>query len=104
MTLTKELSKKLNLPENYKGVIVNQVIKESPAEDAGLKEALYSASGLVKNADIIIAIDDHKIQQMGDLIIYLSENKNVDDPLQITVNRDGQILTFNTVLTERPSK
>ena len=104
MTLTKELSKKLNLPENYKGVIVNQVIKESPAEDAGLKEALYSASGLVKNADIIIAIDDHEIQQMSDLIVYLSENKNVNDPLQITVNRDGQILTLNTVLAERPSK
>ncbi|MFQ5781852.1 MAG: S1C family serine protease [Nitrosopumilus sp.] len=103
-TLTKELSKNLNLPENYKGVIVNQVIKESPAEDAGLKEALYSASGLVKNADIIIAVDDYDVQQMDDLIIYLSENKNVHDSLQITVNRDGKILTLDAVLAERPPR
>jgi len=103
-TLTKKLTKNLNLPENYKGVIVSQVIKESPAYNAGLKEALYSASGLVQNADIIIAVDDYKIQQMSDLISYLSENKYVHDPLQITVNRDGQILTLNAVLIERPSR
>ena len=100
-TLTSELAKNMNLPKNYKGVVVSQVIKQSPAEDAGIREALYSASGLIKNADVIIAIDDKKIQQMNDLITYLSENKNVKDPLKITINRDGQILTLNTVLTER---
>lgn len=102
--LNSELAQALGLPKNYKGAVVNQVIKNSPAAKAGLNEATFSASGTIKQADVIIAVDDKQIKQMDDVIAYLFEDKNVNDTVKITINRDGKILNFNTILTERPTQ
>jgi len=101
-TLNQELAQKMNLPKNFKGAVVSQVIKDSPAEKAGLEEAMFSASGEIKKADIITAVDNKQVKQIDDVIVYLFEEKNVGDSIKITVNRDGKILNLDTVLTERP--
>jgi S1-C subfamily serine protease len=102
-TLTPEIADALNLPKNYKGVVVNQVIRDSPASKSGLQEALLSASGTIKNADVIIALDGHEVKRIDDLIEYLFEDKNVGDHLKITINRNGDVLNLDAILASRPT-
>ena len=102
-TLNSELAQSLKLPPNFKGIAVSQVIKNSPAEKAGLKEATYNASGELKQADVIIALDGNEIKRIDDLISYIFENKNVDDFMTITVNRDGKIIELKVTLEARPN-
>ena len=102
-TLNSELAQSLKLPPNFKGIAVSQVIKNSPAEKAGLKEATYNASGELKQADVIIALDGNEIKRIDDLISYIFENKNVDDFMTITVNRDSKIIELKVTLEARPN-
>ena len=100
-SLNSDLAESLNLPKNYKGVVVSQVIKDGPAEKAGLHEATYNASGELKSADVIISLDGNQINEIDDVIIYIFEEKNVGDEILITINRDGKIFDLQTILQER---
>ncbi|WP_100183247.1 S1C family serine protease [Candidatus Nitrosotenuis aquarius] len=102
-SLTPDIIKKLDLPKNYKGVLVTTVVKDSPADEAGLLEATFNINREIKNGDIIISIDGNKINSIAELILYLSENKAVGDDVSLEVNRNGNIIQLNTVLKARPS-
>lgn len=102
-SLTPDIIKKLDLPKNYKGVLVTTVVKDSPADEAGLLEATFNINREIKNGDIIISIDGNKINSIAELILYLSENKAVGDEVSLEVNRNGNIIQLNTVLKARPS-
>jgi len=102
-SLTPDTIKKLNLPKNYKGVLVTTVANDSPAEKAGLREATFNINREIKNGDIIISVDRNKIKDIAELITYISENKSVGDNIMLEVNRDGTIVELITTLKERPS-
>lgn len=102
-SLTPDIIKKLNLPKNYKGVLVTTVVKDSPAEKAGLREATFNINQEIKNGDIIISVDGNKIKDITELIMYLSENKSIDDKIELEVNRAGNIIRLTSILKERPS-
>jgi S1-C subfamily serine protease len=50
---------------------------------------------------VIIALDGHNVRDIDDLILYLSENKNVGDKVVLQINRNGNILELTAVLQER---
>lgn len=102
-SLTSDIIKKLNLPKNYKGVLVTTVVKDSPAEKAGLREATFNINQEIKNGDVIISVDGNKIKDITELITYLSENKSIGDKIELEVNRDGNIIKLTSTLKERPS-
>ncbi|TBR08538.1 MAG: PDZ domain-containing protein [Candidatus Nitrosotenuis sp.] len=102
-SLTSDIVKKLDLPKNYKGVLVTKVVKDSPAEKAGLREATYNINQEIKSGDVITSVDEHKIKDITELIMYLSENKNVGDKIALEVNRDGSTIKLTTILKERSS-
>ena len=102
-TINSEIVEILKLPKNYKGVVVNEVVADSPASESGLKAALFTGDGKIKQADVIIALDDKEVHGIDDVIAYLFEEKNVGDSLKITLNRDGQILNLTSKLAERPN-
>ncbi|MEM3065112.1 MAG: trypsin-like peptidase domain-containing protein [Candidatus Nitrosotenuis sp.] len=102
-SLTSDIIKKLNLPKNYKGVLVTTVVKDSPAEKAGLREATFNINQEIKNGDVIISVDENKIKDITELITYLSENKSIGDKIELEVNRDGNIIKLTSILKERPS-
>lgn len=64
--------------------IIERVHQGSPAETAGLKAG-----------DIIIRVDDAPVAVRADLGNYLQQSK--DKPVEITVNRDGDIITVHDV-------
>jgi serine protease Do len=70
----------LHLPKDVtEGVAVIQVVPMSPAAQAGLKQF-----------DVIVALDDHKIRDVLDLRKYLYTKKSIGDTMKVTFYRDGK--------------
>ena len=88
--ITKNLASALEL-EDEKGIMITQVLKNSPAELAGLKEK-----------DIIIEVDGNKINGTADLQnnIFL---KYPGTLVTIKVIRDKKLIETKITLTKRPS-
>jgi S1-C subfamily serine protease len=82
----------LGLPRNTKGVVLFSVDVGGPLDKAGLKRG-----------DIIAATDRMPIRTIGDLLTYLEEHKSVGDSINLTVNREGQLMDFNATVQARPS-
>ncbi|MGD8918719.1 MAG: trypsin-like peptidase domain-containing protein [Nitrosopumilaceae archaeon] len=101
MNINSKISDALGLPKNYKGVLVANVIEDSPAEKAGIKEAVYNTKQEIRGGDIIIAIDKTPINRMADIIDYIS-TKEVGDTVQFTINRDGKTIDLSATLASRP--
>ncbi|MBI5146515.1 MAG: trypsin-like peptidase domain-containing protein [Thaumarchaeota archaeon] len=100
-SLVPDIAQKLGLAKNYKGVFVTSTISDGPAAKAGIQEASYNINREIKGGDVIIALDGYKIRDIDDLIIYLSENKNVGDKVVLQINRNGNIIDLTAVLQER---
>ncbi len=88
--LSENLVLALDLADN-KGVMITQVLNDSPAEKANLK---------VK--DVIIKIDNQKINGTSDLrnIIFY---KYPGTSIEVTIIRDGLEIEKTIILTSRPS-
>jgi S1-C subfamily serine protease len=72
------------------GVVVIETVKDSPAKLAGLEMG-----------DVIIAIDDTKIETMADLKRQLYQYKE-NDVVKVTINRGGDEKTIDMTLKEKP--
>lgn len=85
ITVSEDEAKQINMPA---GVGVEQVIKGSGAEAAGIKPR-----------DIILAIDDLKVATSDELINELQKHK-VGDSVKLKIWRDGKELTLSVTLGE----
>jgi S1-C subfamily serine protease len=92
--LTKELAEQFKLGER-RGVVVGQVIDDSPAAKAGLKAE-----------DIILALDGKDIAgtegQLVDEFMNRLKELKVDQTIALDLYRDGKPLTVKVTLTEQP--
>ncbi|MEM2161014.1 MAG: trypsin-like peptidase domain-containing protein [Candidatus Nitrosotenuis sp.] len=102
-SLTPDISKQIGLAKNYHGVFVTTVVDNSPAQKAGLQEAVYNANRQLKGGDVVIALDGYKIRDIDDLILYLAENKQVGDHVVLQVNRAGKIIELTAEIGARPA-
>src|ERR1035437_443638 len=87
-TITPALAKGLSLPQDW-GVIAADVVPDGPADKAGLKPG-----------DIIVTLAGKEMEdgrQLENLVYQQSLSAIVD----VTVNRDGQPLTFSMPVIER---
>jgi S1-C subfamily serine protease len=100
-SLVPDIAQKIGLAKNYKGVFVTTVVKDGPAAKAGVQEASYNINREIKSGDVIIALDGYKVRDIDDLILYLSENKNVGDKVVLQINRNGSIMELTATLQER---
>lgn len=91
------------LVRNYKGVVVDQVIKNGPADKAGLTPAAWDNNNVLHGGDIITAIDSHPIKTIYDIIAYVDEQKSVGDKVVLTINRMGKTIDLTLILQARPS-
>jgi S1-C subfamily serine protease len=103
-TLTSDLTGSVDgLPENFKGVLVNSIVKGGPADRAGVRGSITDQYGKVHGGDIITSIDRHPVIRFEDLITYLDEHRSVGDSVMLKVYRDGKLLDVNATLLPRPS-
>ena len=88
------------------GVYVNRITAGSPAERAGLIGGSSSTTypDLRAGGDLIIAIDGYEVLTFADFIGYIIKNKNPGDQIRMTVVRDGEVISIDLTLGERPSQ
>ena len=91
------------LPRNFKGVIVEKVVKGGPADMAGIVAATLDDNNIPHGGDIITAIDGHPMKTIDDIIAYLDDSKSVGDKVSITVDRQGKSLDLVATLEVRPA-
>lgn len=85
--ITESISKQYNLPV---GVYIGRVYFGSPAEKAGLKPN-----------DVIIKIDEEKIENIEDLS-HIIENHKAEDVIRLTIYRDGKYMDIDVTLDIMP--
>ena len=101
-TLTADIAKREKIDRTQKGVIIDTIVRGSPADLAGLNGSNINEYGEKRGGDIITALDGKPIIKMEDLISYLELNKAVNDNATLSVYRDGEIIDKEITLKSRP--
>ncbi len=91
------------LERNYKGVIIDKVVKDGPADKAGLTPATLDQNNIPHGGDIITAVDGHPIKTIDEIISYMDEQKSVGDKVVLTINRMNKTMDLTITLEARPS-
>ena len=103
-TLTSDLAESVEgLERNFKGVLVDSIVKDGPADKVGVNGSITDQYGEKHGGNIITAVDGHNVIQIEDFISYLEEQKKVGDKITLTIYRNGQFLDLEMTLQERPS-
>lgn len=101
-TLTSKLTENFeNLSRDFKGVYVDSIIKDGPADNAGLRGTTTDQYGDNHGNDIITAVDSHNVTYMEDLVSYIDENKQPGEKLNLTVIRNQTYLDLGVLLGDR---
>ncbi len=88
-TVNYDLAESFDLPVKY-GVVVNEVVEDSPADEAGLEED-----------DVIIGFDGSKITDTDELVEMIDERRPGDEVI-LTVVREGNEVELTVTLEKRP--
>jgi len=103
--ITPDLAELLNL-DDAKGVLIITVVKDSPADKAGLRGSSQTATvnevEYTIGGDVILSVDGTEVRQVNDLLTHLQREKNVSDTLNLEILRDGKIINIILTLEERP--
>ena len=92
--------------DGTRGFLVQQVIKDGPADRAGIRgfsttiEHDYTEYKI--GGDIILSIDDTPVRKISDILVYLQREKSVGDEMTLSILRDGMIHTVTLLLESRP--
>ena len=103
ITLTSNLAESIEgLARNFKGILINSIVKDGPADTAGIQGSTVDKYAKTHWGDIITAVDGHHLVRIEDLISYIEEHRSVGNQLTLTVYRQGQMFNLNTTLSARP--
>lgn len=88
-SVDRDISDAFELDIDY-GAIVNEVLGDSPADEAGINDG-----------DVIISFDGQKVWDQDDLLDFIEEKK-AGESVTLELVRDGKNLTVNVELGKRP--
>ena len=101
-SLTSKLTENFeNLSRDFKGVYVDSISKNGPADKAGLRGSTTDQYSDKHGTDIITAVDNRNVTYMEDLVSYLDENKKPGEKLNLTVLRNQSYLDIGVLLGDR---
>lgn len=101
-TLTSKLTENFeNLSRDFKGIYVDSIIKDGPADNAGLLGSITDQYGDKHGNDIITGVDDKNVTYMEDMVSYIDENKRPGAKLILTVFRNQSYLDIPVLLGDR---
>ncbi len=88
------------------GVLVVDVVAGSPADKADIRAgdtmATIGNARIPIGGDIITAINGQSVSSLQQLTVYLETETQVGDTVEVTLVRDGQEMTVEVTLAERP--
>ncbi len=103
--VTPDLAKALKLPVD-KGVLVNEVVKGGPADEAGLvggdTSATIEGASVTLGGDVITEVDGERVDNMEEIINAVNA-ASPGDQMELTVHRDDdEARTITVTLGVRP--
>ncbi|HXV38095.1 MAG TPA: trypsin-like peptidase domain-containing protein [Nitrosopumilaceae archaeon] len=93
--------------QDTRGLLIVSVVKDSPAEKAGLHGSTetkeidgikYQIGG-----DVILSVDHKDVRKIDDILIHLQREKKVGDTIDLEILREGRVTNFKLILDERPN-
>jgi S1-C subfamily serine protease len=103
-TITPDLASAVNLPVE-EGVLVQEVVKDSPADKAGVEggrtAATIEGAQAKLGGDIITKVDGKKVAGMDEIVEIINAAEPGDE-LELTFLRDGETKTVTVTLGDRP--
>jgi S1-C subfamily serine protease len=104
--MDRDTSIAMNLSPDQRGALVLEVTESSPADTAGLLasfETVEMFGALLSiGGDVIVAANNQPLRSMDDLIVFLVEQTVPDQEITLTVLRDGEEISLDVTLGERP--
>jgi len=104
-SITPDLAKALKLPVE-EGVLVNEVVKGGPADEAGLEggdtSATIEGASVRLGGDVITEVDGKKIDDMEEVVNAVNA-ASPGDRMELTIDRDGETKTISVTLGVRPN-
>jgi S1-C subfamily serine protease len=104
--VTRAVTQAMGLTEP-RGFLVTDISPGSPADMAGIIAGnittTLSGEELNLGGDIITAIDNQSVREIGDILGYMAREKNVGDEVKLAFIRDNQPGQINVTLGSRPS-
>ena len=94
--------------EEARGFLVTDITPGSPADKSGIRGGDMPVTNITGfeelrlGGDIIMNIDDQKVNKTDDLLSYIETNKQVGDTVTMTILRDGNLIEIDLVLGSRP--
>lgn len=92
--------------KDAKGILIMTVVKDSPADKAGLKGSSQTTvvDGIEYKVggDIVLSIDGNEVRKIEDVLTHLQREKNIGDKLNLELLRDGKIINVVITLEKRP--
>jgi S1-C subfamily serine protease len=101
--LTSDLAQDGGIPVNLRGIYVERITQNGPADKAGIHGSTTDQYLKKHLGDVIIAVDGHNITKQDDLINYIGQNKIAGDNITLAVYRNGHAIDLKTTLAARPS-
>lgn len=105
-SLSPAMAQAMNLGEDQRGILVGDVTKGSPAEQANLRPSQTTVKILGQDTqvggDVIIKIDGTSVRKFDDLISFLVRNTSIGQTVLLTVLRDGKTIEVPVTLSARP--
>ena len=90
------------------GFLIINVIKDSPAFNAGLvgfsKVVEVDGRSYSIGGDIILAVDGLEVRKIDDILIHLQRAKTVGDSMVLEILRDGRTTDVTITLQQRPAE
>ena len=102
-----EIALALGLGE-ARGFLVTEIAPGSPADRSGIRGGDMPVTNITGfeelrlGGDIIMNVDDQKVNKTDDLLSYIETNKQVGDTVTMTILRDGNLIEIDLVLEARP--
>jgi serine protease Do len=102
-----EIALALGLGE-ARGFLVTEIAPGSPADKSGIRGGDMPVTNITGfeelrlGGDIIMNVDDQKVNKTDDLLSYIETNKQVGDTVTMTILRDGNLIEIDLVLGSRP--
>jgi S1-C subfamily serine protease len=103
--LTPEVAEVLNLDDVSGGALVQSVVPDGPADEAGIEagdaEVTIDGQPMRAGGDIIVAAAGEPVESMTD-VIGAVDSLEPGDEIELTLLRDGEERTVSVQLAERP--
>ncbi|HYN87779.1 MAG TPA: trypsin-like peptidase domain-containing protein, partial [Ardenticatenaceae bacterium] len=106
-SLTPSVARACEIEGIDRGVLVQEVLEGTPAEEAGLRGGTEACQvqglpvDIQVGGDVIVGIDEVEVESFEDLINYL-DTKRVGDTVTLRVFREGETLEVDVTVIARP--